>query len=108
MKNLYLILLISFVFSFVSAQDPGDHIFSEPKVFDFRFSFDEADYLDSLLKSQEIKEYIPGHLEINGVFYDSVGVRFKGTSSFYGYPGNKKSFRVKFDKYKEYRFDSLK
>ena len=108
MKNISLLFLFLTVFSLSYAQKPGDHVFNEAEIFEFRFSFDSSDYLDFLLESQETKEYIPGHLEINGVYYDSVGVRFKGTSSFYGYPGNKKSFRIKFDKYKEYRFDGLK
>lgn len=96
------------MFSSVSAQDPGDAIFNEPKIYEFKFHFNQTNYLDSLIKSHETKEYIPCQLDINGVYYDSVGVRFKGTSSFFGYPGNKKSFRIKFDKYKDYQFDGLK
>ena len=85
MQYRYIIFLLLILFSSVSAQDPGDAIFNEPKIYEFKFHFNQTNYLDSLIKSHETKEYIPCQLDINGVYYDSVGVRLKGTSSFFGY-----------------------
>ncbi len=47
-------------------------------------------------------------LKLMMCLYDNIGVRFKGFSSFWGYPGDKKSLRIKFNKYKDHRFNGLK
>jgi spore coat protein H len=107
-KLIWYLILSLFLVSSALAQDPGDQVFNDVQIFDFRFHFNQANFLDALYQSHKDGEYIPSIVEVNGVKYDSVGVRFKGTSSFYAYPGNKKSFRIKFDKYIEYRFDGLK
>lgn len=89
-------------------QNAGDIVFSGSQVYTFVFHFDQPDFLDSLYKTNADKDYTLGHVTINGVLYDSVGVRFKGSSSFHGYPGNKKSFRIKFHEYKDHNFDGLR
>lgn len=110
MKNTLIIIILSALcgFSILSAQYPGDRIFKGAQILEFRFEFKQSNYLEQLYQSQEDGAYFPAIVEIEGVRYDSVGVRFKGTSSFYGYPGDKKSLRIKFDKYREFRFDGLK
>ncbi len=90
------------------AQNPGDQIFDQPGIIDFYFYFDQEDFLDSLYNSQLTKEYMPADVKINGVLYNDIGVRFKGFSSFWGYPGDKKSLRIKFNKFTDHRFDGLK
>jgi len=104
-------LLISVIIFFVnlSAQNPGDTVFSGDQILDFHFQFKQEKFLDSLYQSHEDEEYISVDVEIDGVFYDSVGVRFKGFSSYHAYPGDKKSLRIKFNKFKKsHRFDGMK
>ncbi len=108
-KIIILSNFLLFLFSAtLGAQNPGDQVFNEPHIFEVRFHFDQLDFLDSLHKSHETGDYIPGHVTIDGVIYDEVGVRFKGHSSYLFYPGDKKPFRIKFNKYKDHRFDGLK
>ncbi|MCB0282204.1 MAG: CotH kinase family protein [Calditrichaeota bacterium] len=104
-KTVLKFLLLGFSIAF--AQNPGDNVFNSPQVFEIHLAFEQKHFLDSLYHSQEIKEYIIGHISINNQDFDSVGVRFKGVSSFWGYPGDKKALRIKFDKFKEQRFDGL-
>jgi len=90
------------------AQNPGDQVFGKPHIFEVRFHFKQPGFLDSLHRSNQTGEYIPGNVTIDGVHYDSVGVRYKGHSSYLLYPGQKKPFRIKFDKYLDHRFDGMK
>ncbi len=90
------------------AQNSGERIFKDVQIIEFRFQFKQTNYMELLYKSHEDGKYFPCNVEIDGSSYDSVGVRFKGTSSFYGYPGDKKSLRIKFDKYGDLYFDGLK
>ncbi|NOG44475.1 MAG: hypothetical protein HND50_04555 [Calditrichaeota bacterium] len=106
--NLFLISLI-LILGELNAQNPGGSVFSGNQILDFHFYFNQENFLDSLYQSHENEEYIPANVEIKGVLYDSVGVRFKGFSSFHAYPGHKKSLRIKFNKFKKsHRFDGLK
>ncbi len=107
-KLIYVVLFLLLILSFGYSQNPGDAIFKGKQIFDFDFRFKQENFMDSLYQSQQDKEYRPGDVYINGILYDSIGVRFKGTSSFYGYPGDKKSFRIKLNKFKDHIFDGLK
>jgi spore coat protein CotH len=102
------ILLLFACIKILPAQNPGDRVFSDPHIFEVRFHFPQTDFLDSLHKSHDTGEYIPGDIEIDGVLYDDVGVRFKGHSSYLFYPGEKKPFRIKFNKFKDHLFDGMK
>jgi hypothetical protein len=109
MKNRLTIIYIIFISILtIYAQNPGDQVFSEPHIFEVRFHFSQKDYLDSLHKSHDTGEYIPGDVTINGVLYNNVGVRFKGHSSYLFYTGDKKPFRIKFNKYEDHLFDGMK
>jgi spore coat protein CotH len=69
-----------------------------------------ANYWDSLTiyYNQGNGRYIPAAATINGVVYDSVGVRFKGNSS-YNHPNNKKPFKISLDEFKSgQRLDGMK
>lgn len=90
------------------AQNNADAVFEPARIFDFHFHSEQEGWLDSLYKSQETKTYLPCNVTINGTLYENVGVRFKGTSSFYGYPGDKKSWRIKFNKFSDQTFHGLK
>ncbi len=103
------VLMLTVFVMALHAGEAGDPVFGDDRIFDLRFTFAQPAFLDSLYKSQQVREYIPARLAVGGQIYNRVGVRFKGTSSFYGYPGKKKSLRVKFNKYdKDIAFDGLK
>jgi len=67
---------------------------------DIHLNFSDPDYWNELEDNYDDKEDIPATMTINGVVYDSVGVRFKGHSS-YTRIGNsvKKSFNISLNEY---------
>ncbi len=92
------------------AQNPGDSVFAGIKIHSINLRFPQARYWDSLTiyYNQGNEQYIPAQAIINGVVYDSVGVRLKGNSS-YSHPNNKKSIRLSFDEFRSgVRWDGLK
>jgi spore coat protein CotH len=110
-KNL---LFVSFLclssFPSALAQAPGDSVFAGVQIHSINFRFSQLRYWDSLTTyyAQNNEQNIAATVIVNGVRYDSVGVRFKGNSS-YSHPNNKKSFRVSFDHYRNnQRWNGLK
>lgn len=92
------------------AQNPGDNIFSGVQVHTINLRFAQPGYWDSLTTyyNQGNEQYMAATAIVNGVLYDTIGVRLKGNSS-YTHPNNKKSFRLAFDQYHaDYRWDALK
>lgn len=91
------------------AQHPGDRIFSGTQVHEINIRFSDADYWKKLSDDYNTgsNEYVMATLTVNGTPFDSVGVRFKGNSSF-RHPNSKKPFKLKFDKFKNrQRWDGL-
>ena len=110
MKKIFIFLLFLFNSSSVYSQNPGDSIFSGIQIHTINFIFPQPDYWDSLTiyYNNGLEQYIPATVIVNGIAYDSVGVRFKGNSS-YTHPYNKKPFRLSFDEFKSaQRIDGLK
>lgn len=83
----------------------GELIFNSDKVHEIRIYMTQCNYLDSLFyykKHYDIAgeaNYMNCNVTIDNVNYYSVGIRMKGESSFENYPGNKKSLKLKFDKF---------
>ncbi len=91
-------------------QNPGDVIFAGTQVHTINILLPQPAYWDSLTSYYEAgdEQCIMATVVINGVPFDSVGVRFKGNSS-YTYPGVKKSFKLEFDYFgKDVRWDGEK
>ncbi len=108
-----LVLLPSLVFlpPATTRADEADLIFDDTEVLTYELSFAQPDWWDSLTIYFEMDDppYLPATFTFQDQVFDSVGVRFKGNSSYYGYPGVKKSFKLKFDKFhEEQRFYGLK
>ncbi len=101
-------LLFSFALAHLQAQDAADRLFDEPQIFNVSFTFADSAFLDTLYQSHDDGEYRQAAVTIDGLYFGKVGVRFKGTSSFYGYPGDKKALRVKFNAFADYNFYGLK
>lgn len=107
----FLVLLLP---SILFAQIEGDNIFGTDQVLTIDLEFPQADYWSQLTSNYDDGDnvYIAAHLQltdITGTYsMDSVGVRLKGNSS-YNHPGNKKSFKIDFNKFiDEQNYDGLK
>lgn len=112
MKTLFLLFSVAVLLTTppAVAQNPGDNIFSGIQVHTINLRFAQPQYWDSLTTyyNEGKERYIVAQAVINGVVYDSIGVRLKGNSS-YTHPNNKKSFRLSIDEYKAgQRWDDLK
>jgi hypothetical protein len=92
--------------------DSSDIIFDDSKIHAYELRFYYPNWLDSLkyYKSLPDEEYIPARFvyrksAVDSIVLDSVGVRYKGNSS-YDFAANspKKPFKFSFDKYRNGRF----
>jgi hypothetical protein len=83
--------------------DPPPHpIFDEDAVHTIRLRFHQPDWWDQLVSNFEGLEdplYMEAEFDWEDIHFDEIGVRFKGRGSYTGYPGFKKSFKLKFDEY---------
>ncbi|MDD4857228.1 MAG: CotH kinase family protein [Candidatus Krumholzibacteria bacterium] len=81
--------------------DPSLLIFDDTKVHNFYLHFYISDWADTLKYNKENGErYMPAQLTCDAIVLDSIGVRYKGNSS-YTLSANtpKKPFKFNFDKY---------
>jgi hypothetical protein len=112
MRNLHRIFLAILAMSAASialAQNAGDNLFSGIQIHTINIAFPQQHYWDSLTTyySAGNEQYMAATVTVDGIIYDSVGVRLKGNSS-YTYPNNKKSFKIAFDQYKSLKWDGEK
>ncbi|MBP6334867.1 MAG: CotH kinase family protein [Bacteroidia bacterium] len=96
------------------AKDYGKAFFEKDSIHIIKIYFNQCNYWDSLTYYKKIQDsldiatYMQALVIINGKKFYSCGLRFKGESSFGFYPGKKKPFRIKFDKFiKKQDFDGL-
>ncbi len=102
MRLEFLSLLLFFSFSNSNAQIEGDDLFGQDQIVKIELDFSDPNFWDVLEENYETSTYMWADLiltDVNGISsFDSVGVRLKGNSS-YSHPGNKKSFKIDFNKY---------
>lgn len=97
------LFLISFTHH-LSSQIEGDDLFGTDQIISIELDFPQSNYWTTLVANYEAdeNEYIVGNLTLTDIYgtqtFDSVGVRLKGNSS-YSHPGNKKSFKIDFNKF---------
>ena len=104
MKNILFlgILILTPVFSF--SQNPGDATFQAAVLHDINITFTQPDYFDSLMYYKQHPDSVSGTqkmmagITIDGTFIDSIGIEFKGNSSF-GCCGTKRSIKITFNNY---------
>ena len=110
MKNiliLFFIPLLSFaqeLFNSQSVYDGDGELYDWSELRDVSINFYDANYDDFLIQSwlDNTKLTLPASLEIDGLYFDSVAVRYKGNSTFYipytlGNP--KKPYNIDFNDY---------
>ncbi len=90
--------------SFYSAQ-----LFDDTKVHDYRIFFYEKHWQDTLVRYYSVSDtdlYLPARLVYGNdeAVLDSVGVRYKGFSSYHGAPFPKKPFKIDFNVFKDHTF----
>lgn len=85
--------------------DPGETIYGDTKLHSINLHFYVSDWEDSLKYCFEElgKEYFPARVTFDdSLVFDSVGVRYKGNSSYVQSRNTpKKPFKIKFDKYRD-------
>lgn len=83
-------------------------LYNEDKIVQINLIFAEANYWTLLTSNYASKKDLMAKMVVDGVTYDSVGIRFKGQTSYGGGPGGgggatsqKKSFNVSLDAFKK-------
>lgn len=74
----------------------GDTVFASSSIHNIYFNFYDAGYYDSLTASYTTDLYYTCNMVFDGTAFDSVGVKFKGNSS-YNIQSQKKSMKVDLD-----------
>ena len=93
----------TFLFALVLVPLAGQNNFFHPdQIRDIRITLAASDWAEQLdsLKQRSSNERLPGSVTVDGVRYDSVGVRYKGNSSYHNvqkYGGTKLPFNVELD-----------
>ncbi len=109
MKKLFFgIIFLSTVYFFSFSQNPGDATFFSPDIHTIKFYFSQVGWWDSLVAYKPLDKKLIGDIEINGDYVDSVGIQFKGNSS-YSKDSLKNSFKIDFNEFVDgQQYDGLK
>lgn len=85
--------------------NPGDSLFNSPIIHDINIIMTQSNWWDSLMYYKQHSDSFNLSTQsmiakfiIDGTPIDSIGISLKGNSSF-GYPGQKKPIKVKFNEY---------
>ena len=89
--------IIGFLFFTVAlcAQD----LYDDTKILELYVEFPQSNWQQVLKDNVAAEKDIPATLTVNGVRYDSIGIRYKGNSS-YNIPNDKKPFNISMDSFK--------
>jgi len=83
-------------------EPPSHPLFTGDAVHEIHLTFDQADWWDQLIDNYENYDdipYIAAAFDWGATHLDSIGVRFKGNSSYFAYNGLKKSFKLDINEY---------
>ncbi len=81
---------------------PSDHpLFDSELVHEIRLTFDDPDFWNTLESNYASETYLTAEFEWEGYEFATVGVRFKGGSSYTSNPTMKKSFKIDFDVFED-------
>lgn len=113
-RLLFPFLLFSVVSASLYSQDAGDQLFQADVLHEIRLYFDQEDYLDVLRDNFDTYAYelpvpyIMVRAVIDGEEVDSIGVRYKGFTS-YQFPSDKKPLKLDFNEFVPgKRYDGLR
>ncbi|OFX38127.1 MAG: hypothetical protein A2X08_08950 [Bacteroidetes bacterium GWA2_32_17] len=107
-KIIFLNSIFYIISNFSFSQNPGDSIFFSPNIHTVKIYFSQANWWDSLVMYKPIDKKMPGDVEIDGTYINSVGIQFKGNSSF-SKDSLKNSFKIDFNEFVSgQKYDGLK
>ncbi|MBL7888202.1 MAG: CotH kinase family protein [Bacteroidia bacterium] len=105
-KKITILALFLIIGSNLFAQSTaGDSLFNDTTVHSIYINFSQVNYWTLLQNNKAYDDandsstYIPAQVIVDGQQLDSVGIQFKGNSSYYNYPSNKKPFTLSFNEY---------
>lgn len=106
-----LILVTPAVYSQTTA---GDNLFNNNTTHSIYITFSQANYI-LLLKTNKVSDdnngtstYLAVTAVVDGITLDSVGIQFKGNSSYYNYSTDKKPITLSFNQYRPLQlYDSI-
>lgn len=81
----------------IAGNQPSEGLYDETKIEEIRLYFPQSNYWALLTQNYTTKIDIPCKLKYKGIEYDSVGVRFKGQTSYFANTTQKKSFNISMD-----------
>ena len=106
MKNLIIYCLLTICTPFlIFAQDSGQSIFDTDVVHEIRFEFSQSNFINILNTNHNQTPvggdapYIMVNVTIDGELVDSVGMRYKGFTSFGGSLQNKNPIKIDFNEF---------
>jgi spore coat protein CotH len=76
-------------------------LYDESKVETIKLYFSQPNFWNLLMQNYNSKTDLATKLVYKGISYDSVGVRFKGQTSYFANPSQKKSFNISMDAFKD-------
>ncbi|MDA0986162.1 MAG: CotH kinase family protein [Bacteroidetes bacterium] len=77
----------------------SQNLYNDTTILEFRIEFTQADWRTILKNNVPTETDIPATIFVNGIRFDSVGVRYKGNSS-YNVASDKKPFNISMDAFK--------
>ena len=87
-KSLHLVISLLMLICCV-APLPAQDLYDEATVRDIELTFSQPNWWNDLYTAMQAESYLAADMVVDGVSFPSVGVRFKGNSSYY-HPGIKK------------------
>lgn len=70
---------------------PNTGLFEQAIIRDIRLDFPQLNYWTLLQQNYNSKTDLPATMTVDGIVYDSVGVRFKGQTSYSGVQNSQKN-----------------
>jgi hypothetical protein len=83
----------------ITGNSPYSGFYDQFSIVDMQLEFSQSGYWNTLGSNYSNQINMLAKLTVNGVVYDSVGVRFKGSTSYSGSNDFKKSFNITLDEY---------
>ncbi|MGZ3901267.1 MAG: CotH kinase family protein [Bacteroidia bacterium] len=111
--NIFKLVLLNSFFLILGAKYnaqalAGNMLYGAPVIHDVYLNFSQPGYLDSLTNNYVSDVYMKCSMILDGVTYTTVGVKFKGNSS-YNNPGKKKSLKIGIDEFvANQKYDGIK
>jgi hypothetical protein len=91
-----------------AGSQPSVGLYDETVVEELRLYFSQPNYWNLLTQNYATKVDIPCKLKYKNMELDSVGIRFKGQTSYFMNQSEKKSFNVSIDTYKDQKLVGYK